>query len=160
MIKNPEENNPKLTPEQLQSIDVVNQRLFVIQTETTIAVKTLNSIKGESAIALKDRQYQEELLLGVTSQILEAQAKLNTLNESNSKASEILSATTQEIGKKSDILAAMESEFKKREDNISSKEADLIVREASVEMREEDIKKSEELLQDKHAKIKVFAETI
>lgn len=40
------------------------------------------------------------------------------------------------------------------------KESERVICKTSIALREEDVKRSETVLQDKHAKIKAFAETI
>jgi len=150
----------KLDEAQAKAIEEAKLRLLNVETEVSIASKNLKVIKADIEKATNEKKYQEDLLGKVTSQLDEANIRLSSLMASALTGSNALSEINQEISKKSDILKAMEIEFRKREDAISSKESELISRESSVELREEDVSKSEEQLQDKHAKIKAFAETI
>ena len=159
MITN-EDSNVQLTPEQLQAIDVAQQRLYNLQNETTVATRTLSALKNDSVVALKDKDYQEKLLADVVSKVTAVQIQLNTLEISANSSREILNSLTQEIAKKSDILAVMEADFKKRDDDLAQKERELTDRETQVSAKEADLSSMESLLSDKHAKIKVFADGI
>lgn len=160
MITNPEENNIKLTSEQTQAIEETKSRLMNLEVEISIANKNLKALKSDTERITKEKIYQEELLAKVNTQIDDANSRLTSLLGAVLTGTNALSEVNQEIGKKGDILKAMELEFKSREDTLSSKEADLVTRETSVALREEDVKKLGAILQDKHAKIKDFAETI
>jgi hypothetical protein len=155
-----EEANIKLTPEQTQAIEETKARLFNLESEISIANKNLKFIKGESEKAIKDRIYQEELLEKVSIQVREEETRLATLIASTLSGSNALSEINQEVAKKKEEFATLVTSMRDKAEYISFKENELITRETSVALREEDLKESEELLNNKHAKIKAFAETI
>lgn len=118
MINN-EENNLKLTHEQLEAIDLANQRLSVIQTETAIATKALNSMRIESQTALKDKTYQEEQLTITIALVATNTSRVNQLNEQIEIKVNELASITQNIAVKADELTLRETSILEKEESLN-----------------------------------------
>lgn len=135
MITN-SESNPVLTEEQQKAIELTTHRLFVLETEISVATKVLGSLRNDSIKASKDKSYQEELLLSISSQVSEGTNKLNSLNETVVKQSELLSSISQEIAQKSTSLNEKEDTLKDREDMVSKKEEEIFERQEILTQKE------------------------
>lgn len=127
MLTQPE-NNITLSSEQSQAIEEVKNRLANIESEVSIATKNLRVIKADSEKAIKDKAYQEELLVSVSAQVVEKQSILDNLNSSINEASTKLSNLQSEINTKVELQAKMNKELKEREEKIEYQEKVLFTK--------------------------------
>jgi hypothetical protein len=123
------QDNPKLTFDQLQAIDVVEKRLANLESEVNIATKSLRIAKLDADRATKENIYQNELLAIVSAQVIEKQTKATALDEEiiakSTQLSEIQSQFVEITNKKT----AQEMELKEKEDKASAKELELTKKE-------------------------------
>lgn len=150
----PEENNVKLTDEQLKAIEMVQHRLTVLQNEVTSATKVLNSIKNDSVVAVRDLAYQNDLLATVTAQVKEAKDKLNVLNETNANLTESNSKLGIEIASKNAELSTKEAGLADKENTILEKENGLSNKKAWLDKSVREFTEEKEEFNAKVAKLK------
>lgn len=117
--------NIKLTPEQTQAIETSQQRLTIIQIEIANTTKALNALKNDSSIALKDANYQKEILANINIQIAQANETLDALKKSIVKNQSIESDLREEIETNTKIQTEKEMSLKDREVTIEKKENDI-----------------------------------
>lgn len=141
MIDTPSDNI-KLTFEQMQQIDVVEKRLAVLKNEITISQNLLIGTRMEMDRATKEKEYQEELLSNLQTQVEDFSKKKDILiNEINS------SIETNDKLKEESTKINNENYIKISE--INSRQSDLESKEENFNKRMEDFNiKSSQLLED------------
>lgn len=117
--------NVQLTFEQLQQINVVENRLGNLQNEIALAVKLLPETRNDLEQATKNKLYQEELLAIVSVKVSEKQSISTNLDEVILEKRVELNQLLSEISTKKSLFDKKEMEFKDREDKISEKEQQL-----------------------------------
>lgn len=132
MIETPTEN-VKLTFEQLQQIDVTQKRLAQLESEITIATKTLRGTKLEADRATKENAYQQELLMKISTQVDAKKKELEELNSVYTQTKSELSNLQSNIADKTVTQAAKDTELKNREDKLASGELALSKAKAKLE---------------------------
>lgn len=135
MIDTPS-NNPKLSFEQLQAIDITQKRLAVLESEINNASKVLKGTKVECDNAVKENKYQQEQLITIITQVDNKKKELSDLvvncEENSSKLKtlndEIKNKTTKQLeieelnSQKAQKLDSMIKEEQVRLDELSKKE--------------------------------------
>lgn len=142
-----EDANVKLTPEQLQAIEVATQRLYNLQNETNAALKVLSALKNDSIVALKDKNYQEEQLSKVTEQVRIIQSELENLSVQKYDLITDLSLARSEL---SEIKASSERKMAEITEQVklhSEKENDFITREICLSGSEREYEEKSQFLQ-------------
>ncbi len=131
--------NVKLTLEQLQQIDLVETRMANLQSELKNGYRDLNILTNDTQRITKEREYQQELLTGLSQQVKDAQAKVDALNTIHSETSTVLANLNAEISSKIADITTKEMALKDREDVNIAKEVELVERESKVSHKEADL---------------------
>lgn len=125
-------NNPVLTPEQTQAIEYSKGILLNLEGEISIAQKALKQLKSESERAIKDKDYQEEMLIDITKKVNTASVQLEELTAQINENIEQLNLLREESKnlsvsheEKSTELANREFVVSKKETELCNKEIDL-----------------------------------
>ncbi len=122
-------DNVKLNFDQLQAIDTAQKRLAVIESEIAIANKTLKGTKLESDRAIKERAYQEELLVEATKQVDSKQAIATKLDEDILEKTSALNTLNVEINDKKASQEAREMRIKNDEASVATASNNLLAKE-------------------------------
>jgi len=125
MFKNPDEPNVVLTPEQHKAIEVSQAQLANLQNETSIASKNLKVTRMQCEQFIKEREYQEQLLVEATEAVQNLSEQKDSIEKEISQLAAILATTTQKITDLESSGAKKSSELTDRESVIGKKEADL-----------------------------------
>lgn len=158
MIDQPTEN-VKLTLDQLKQLEVVETRLGNLQTEIKLATKNLSALTNDTNRITKEKEYQEGLLVTVSTQVIEGQNKVNTLNEQILVLQDTLAKTASEISTKRAEFTKKEVSMNEREDSLLAKENDYAERKATLSKEEEDFIEKEEVFNTKVEKLRELIET-
>lgn len=124
MIDTPNEN-VKLTFDQLQSIDIAQKRLGVLESEIANATKVLRGTKLECDRAVKELDYQNVLLKDITESVNKSKKELEELNLNKQAVKNILDSLNKEISEKLSVHTAKENELAERETKVSAKETEI-----------------------------------
>jgi chromosome segregation ATPase len=115
----------KLTFEQLQQIDATQKRLSNLESEIIIATKTLKGTKMECDRAVKEKLYQEELLVDLNGKIESTKNVLNELSLNVDKNNATLSETIKKIDTMNLRYLEKTDELNERERGIKMAENSL-----------------------------------
>lgn len=150
MITAPSESMP-LSLAQLKQLDVFEKRLANLQEEVASTRKELIAIREETKIAVKERDYQQELLVADKERTAEAEANLGLVKDqvlrvekefsSKVEAMDLLGIENKkkasELAEREKVLTSSEEEYGKRlaKFNVESKQLseDKIAMQASME---------------------------
>lgn len=134
MIDTPTDN-VKLTFEQMQQIDVVEKRLVVLKNEITISQNLLMGTRMETDRATKEREYQEELLSNLQSQVEDFSNKkdalvldINSSIEINDKLKLETTKMNEENHRKISEIVSRENELKIKEENFNKRMEDFNIK--------------------------------
>jgi septal ring factor EnvC (AmiA/AmiB activator) len=116
--------NIKLTLEQLQQLDMFNDRLANIQNEIKSANKILTAAKNDCDRITKERDYQQTLLDKVNQDLEEKQAKVTALDETHAALSTAITELDAEIKRKRAAMEEKAKVLKEREDAAEKREHD------------------------------------
>lgn len=132
MIKDNQEDNVKLTGEQLKQIEVVQLRLANLQNEIFIAGKILSETKALCIRENKEKEYQTELLTDLISKISSKKSEYENLLRMIPETQTILDKIkkdTREIDLNNNAkkieLDEMEIFLTRKENSLLKKEEDL-----------------------------------
>lgn len=135
MINQPE-NNIKLNDLDLVAIETAKVRLSGLEAEIGIANKTLGVINKDISKAVKEREYQEDLLITTSNQVTEKEKVFEGIEASIVQGEESLS-----------MLRKEEVEIRKRitkdEEGIKERNDVLIQKEANFDLRFKELKEKE-----------------
>lgn len=115
----------KLSPEQTAQLAEFYPKLSNLESELAILTKNVRATKLESERSVKDKAYQEELLVGVTVQVEAKKSELTILHQTNNEIKEILAKLNSEISEKSSKITAKEMELKNREAEVEKGEKEV-----------------------------------
>lgn len=146
--------NPTLTFDQLQAIDTTKKILSNLESEITNAQKILRGTKMECDRAVKEKEYQEELVSDLSSQTQTLSDNLNAVKKEITETTEFLNKLRAEIKISKERQDSKEIELQDRENKLISKESDLNKKEQTVNEDLEIFSKNEKDFYSKVAKLK------
>jgi len=143
MINSDDTKTVILTKNQSDQIDMVKQRLSVLESEISNASKILKGIRSETDRAVKEKSYQEELLNNFTIKTKKAEATYKELLSNMDSVKESLLSDQKKAG----IIRASNE---KKTEELSHREKELIVKEKSHDKNVNDFNiKNEKFLKDR-----------
>jgi chromosome segregation ATPase len=124
MLSTPE-SNVVFTDDQKKQLEVFETRLSNTQSEVRVAAKALSAINNDTVVAIKEREYQDDLLASITAQIDVARKTFDEVNEQIPVARETLSSLQRDIAEKDGAMNVKQMELKDREDAVTKREKDV-----------------------------------
>lgn len=150
----------KFTDEQSKQLEAFQIKLSNLQTEIRIANQNINTAHNDAIVATKEREYQEQRLAEINSNIIPAQAKLDEITNAIADAQASLSEFNKKSVVRESAIATKELELKDREDQI-------LKRERNIEAGYDDLKKKIQsheqdavVFQEKVSKFKKIADIL
>ena len=158
MINNDTTSNTKLTLEQLQQIDAVEQKLTGLNTQILVANKNLKVVNNDTLRFAREIDAQKELLASLTTQIETLETKkqqliadinesITTLDINKKQASEVLSANDAKSGElfeREKIIANKEKDLTKKEEDYNIRHSALLEDQLSIQTAKEAFLKATE----------------
>jgi chromosome segregation ATPase len=151
--------NPKLSFDQLQAINVTQKRLAVLESEIVNATKQLRSTKLEADRATKENIYQNELLSTVSASVVKKNTEATKLDEEILSKKDVLAHLNSEIATKSAEHTTKIMELKDREDKVVATELSTHQREVDILDGRDDLNNDIRNWKDKVAKLKEVIST-
>lgn len=145
MITSPSES-VKLTDAQAKQLEYFKAQLENMQNEYAVSQNNLVAVRKEAVTALKEKEYQQELLRGITERTLDAEQKIGVLHATIKEMEHKLSIATERAH-----TIGVENE---------EKAANLAVREKELSILEKSAKDKQELLNKQSKKLAEDAESI
>lgn len=131
MLTQPEDNII-LDDNQKKAIEETKSRLFNLESEISIATKTLRGLKSENERLIKDNSYQNELLLETISKVDPMLAKVADLESNILTKTEELNKINVEIQTKATDIEEREAEIKTKENNIEDRLKSVTEKEGNI----------------------------
>ena len=125
MINNETTSNIKLTLEQLQQIDVVEQKLAGLNTQINVATKNLRVITNDTNRFAREIEAQKPVLEDLKTKVEEETKQLNYLTSEIAQSNTILGKLNDEINAKTETQNKKESEIKDRESIVQQREIEI-----------------------------------
>lgn len=125
MTNNNESANVKLTLEQLQQIDVVEQKLAGLNTQVSVATKNLKVISNDTIRFAREIEAQKPVLETLTTQVEDKKKEVETLQANIVERTAMLNQLLSEYKEHTNLIAKEQSEHNERETEISSKEQQI-----------------------------------
>lgn len=134
------EKSISLNDMQSAQVEEAKNRLLILEGEITIATNNLKVIKADTVKSIKEKTYQEDLLVDLTSKV---EQKLKDLGDIQSQNNEI----NEEFEKYKEEISSSRLFFEKRDKDTKERENNLNLREIEHNKQVEELnRKSNELL--------------
>jgi len=136
-------SNISLTFEQMAQVEETKKRLSNLENEITIATKNLNVLNKETLKATKEREYQEELISGLSGNIEKLQADKISLENSIIEMEYFIKNSQEEVQKANKEISDKKEDLRLKEIVISASEDRIKKDLAEID------KKASEILEDR-----------
>lgn len=153
-------NNPILTSEQIKAIEYSKSILLNLESEISIAQKTLKQTKSENEKAIKNKSYQEELLNEVFTKVSTATSKLVEIESQVLEKNAQLNNLLDHIREETVSHETKSNELQDREEKIVIREAQLDEKDRTLNMIALTLDKDTEIHNQKVIKLKEFTSTL
>ena len=125
MINNETTSNVKLTLEQLQQIDVVEQKLAGLNTQVNVANKNLKVITNDTNRFAREIEAQKPVLESLNNQVEDKKKEIQTLREDIVEKNAMLNQILTEYKEHTEKMALEKRDLEERESQIVAKEKQL-----------------------------------
>lgn len=154
MLNNEEIISPQMSIEDKKQALAFKAMLLNLESEIAVANKNLRAIKSDTANAIKEKAYQEELLATTKTQVENLTVEHNKLKEIHLSTSSQLAEMNSEIATKKTIQEAKVMELKDREDKITALEKETHERHVNILNVRDDLNNDIRNYKEKIAKLK------
>lgn len=152
MINSPSENI-SLELKQLQQLEIFERKLASLKSDIVISTKDLNALSNDTIRISKDNIYQQGLLDETNVQLVDAQKRINELNESHVLRNAEMSEKIKSIDSLQAHHTEKHMELKNREDTVSKKEQEIFSAQESLTERQLDHEEKEARFKIKVARL-------
>ena len=132
MIDNNQTTNVKLTLEQLQQIDVVEQKLAGLNTQVNVATKNLKVVTNDTNRFAREIEAQKPVLESLNAQVALKQKDLELLQADIVEKTAMLNELLSQFKEHTDLMASEKASHDEREAQIATKEFDLSSKESKL----------------------------
>lgn len=159
MLRNPEPT-VKLKDEQTQQLEVFYSRLTNLQTETSIAVAQLKSIKEEIVKATLEKRSHEKLNGELSLQGVTLKKDVSRLTDSVDASHQILATHRREIQDTSVALQAIQDEVNQRSKELSVQEETHSKHSAALSKKAAELADQQRAVKEAHSTLKQAVESV
>lgn len=154
MVDNNQTTNVKLTLEQLQQIDAVEQKLSGLNTQVNVATKNLKVVTNDTNRFAREIEAQKPVLESLKTQVEEETKQANYLTSEIAQSNVILGKLNDEINTKTVAQNKKDTALQDREANLVKAENEYIIKQENLGNATTEHKTTSETFNAKVAKLK------
>ena len=125
MIDNNQLTNVKLTLEQLQQIDIVEQKLAGLNTQVNVATKNLKVVTNDTNRFAREIEAQKPVLETLNTQVEDKKKEVDALQADIVEKTTQLNELLSQFKEHTNLMASEKAKHDERESKIVSRETEL-----------------------------------